>query len=81
MYLHWQTASEPSPNYVPDVPAAYINHILQESSATDFVLQGSESKSQGVASSLTHIGQFSVSGGREASVRLNGKHIRYKRTQ
>ncbi|OWY55929.1 hypothetical protein AALT_g11256 [Alternaria alternata] len=71
----------PSTNYVPDAPAAYISHALQEGSATDFVLEGTGSKSQGVAGSLTSIGQFSVSGSREASVHLNGKHIRYKRIQ
>lgn len=71
----------PSTNYVPDAPAAYISHTLQEGSATDFVLEGTGNKSQGVAGSLTSIGQFSVSGSREASVYLNGKHIRYKRIQ
>ena len=71
----------PSTNYVPDAPAAYISHALQEGSATDFVLEGTGGKSQGVAASLTSIGQFSVSGGREAKVHLNGKHIRYKRIQ
>ena len=71
----------PSTNYVPDAPAAYISHALQDGFATDFVLEGTGSKSQGVAGSLTSIGQFSVSGSREASVHLDGKHIRYKRIQ
>ncbi|CAN9384246.1 unnamed protein product [Alternaria alternata] len=30
----------PSTHYVPDAPAAYISHALQEGSATDFVLEG-----------------------------------------
>lgn len=71
----------PSTNYVPGAPARYLTHALQEGSATDFVLQGTGSTSHGATGSLTSIGQFSVSGSREASVHLNGKHIRYKRIQ
>jgi hypothetical protein len=71
----------PTTNYVPEKPAAYISHGLQDGFATDFVLEGTGSKSQGVAGSLTSIGQFSVSGSRKDSVHLSGKLIRWKRIQ